>query len=294
MYQRNAIDPEEQARRQALSRVLTSNGPDVPMNAKEPIASGGPVRMPSPDTAYDAGMGGGGARTRDNAGTTGGMTKQLEPSPGLADLTGGNTGITGGMTKQIEPASLDGATPKVPGYDPASDHSAWDTDGYSAPQFTPPMPGADVRLNGFDFHKMQDPNNQHPKYVWSRIAAANTQDGKLDVATAVQQLQQAYPGTTFDGKDGVDIPGVGKIDLLQGASSGQNTPQWLTEEEANGSAKGPGEVGGPLTMYDNGGVAHSAPADTGDSTYAKLLAMLQQQMGGGLDQQALERVLGGK
>jgi hypothetical protein len=177
---------------------------------------------------------------------------------------------------------------------PSADQSTWNTDGFTPPAFAAPYAGG--TLPGWEASKLADPNHQTPKYVWGRIALANPGDPKKQVA----ELLRAYPGAQFNGKDKVTgIPGLGPIDIFQGASSGQNTPQWIDEANAGG-AQGSASGAKPGGGYGDLGPASNASNGLLDqmsqgSTHENLLAKIQQILGpAATDQQALLRALGGK
>ncbi len=114
-----------------------------------------------------------------------------------------------------------------------TDKSAWDTGGYQAPQHTAASFGP-VML-GWDGGKWVDPNLQTPKYVVGRILSQypHTIEG---LGAAMAEIQMAYPGTQFDGKDKITIPGVGTIDVLlaAGGPGGGAAWQWLPVLDENG------------------------------------------------------------
>jgi hypothetical protein len=87
------------------------------------------------------------------------------------------------------------------------------------------------------------------------------------------EIQKAYPGTRQIGKDSIDIPGVGKTDILRGAAKGGKGWQWLGEHQAQAMAQGGG--GGSLAGgYNAGGDI------AGGSTIAEIIAQLGQLAGG--------------
>jgi hypothetical protein len=102
---------------------------------------------------------------------------------------------------------------------------SWNTDGFATPQATAQNFGSSP-LAGFDATKWNDANHQTPKYAVGRaLMEASGGDGKLQTpeerAAAIAQIQAMYPGTTFDGKDKVNIPGVGVKDIFVGAERGE-------------------------------------------------------------------------
>jgi len=133
------------------------------------------------------------------------------------------------------PAPPDGAAGAGVG-----DTSAWNTDGYSAPAYTPPSAGA--APPGWDADKWNDPNHQTPKYGVGRILSnfPPTLDG---LKSAMGDIEKAYPGTTYDGKDKLTIPGVGTIDVLEAAGEGGKAWRW--DDGSGGGDAGPAAKGTP-------------------------------------------------
>jgi len=217
----------------------------------------------------------------DNGGITGGMDKTVA-GPGMPGE--GATGWVDNERQQTTPGSSSGAdTPATTtgGASAATTNPAWDTNGYSAPSYTASSFGS--AMPGWDQTKWTDPNNQHPKYVVGRILKNHNFD---DAGTqdAVKEIMQAYPGTTFDGKDKITIPGVGTVDFRTGAGAGGTGWQWDTGEAAGA----PAPAKAPL--LDAGGQpASSALTSLSEpSTYTKLMKLLQGNLGdAATDQQTL-------
>lgn len=111
----------------------------------------------------------------------------------------------------------------------------------------PPVPP------GWDPVKWNDPNHKTPKYVVGRILAKYPPT-LAGLKQAQAELQAEFPGMTYNGKDKITIPGLGEIDVLQGASNGGVAWQWIDEANAgNGTTGNPGNPGEPAkTPY--GGV----------------------------------------
>jgi hypothetical protein len=103
------------------------------------------------------------------------------------------------------------------------------TDGYATPGYTPGNVGG--VMAGWEESKWNDPSHQTPKYAVGRILSqyAGTGEG---LAQAIPEIQKAYPGTTFNGKDKLSIPGVGVIDVLRAAGLGGQGFQWIPDEGA--------------------------------------------------------------
>ena len=79
-------------------------------------------------------------------------------------------------------------------------------------------------LDGWDATNWNDPNMQTPKYVSGRIFSKYSAGDPAQVEAAMAEIQKAYPGAEFDGKDKLTIPGVGTVDVIIGA--GGPNPQW--------------------------------------------------------------------
>ena len=171
----------------------------------------------------------------------------------------------------------------MPAPAPGPDMSAFNTDGFAQPGYTASSFGN--ALSGWDQAKWADPNHQTPKYVVGRAIAegGNMQDPAAR-ASVIANLQKAYPGTTYDGKDKVTIPGVGTFDIFGGAGEGRFTPQFL--QEGGGGMSAPYGGGGGMPMA--GGARSILPTD--QSTFDALVRRLRSAAGGGdngYDQQAL-------
>lgn len=327
------IDPEEQARRAALTGVLApssrnavprmTQGSDPPRMAQgsDPPATV-PTDVEAARVATSPGQGYNGNPSSPDF--SGGFTGHRSGS--IADLVAaddpGGNGVSakkplygdvsdspntgpldprkreGGVVDSLAPSNA----PSDPGVKPpagaTAPNASWDTDGFATPAFT--APPARYGLPGFEDDKLADPNHQSPKYVWGRIAGSNMKDGKLDVQAAAAQLLQAYPGATFDGKDKASIPGVGTVDLVRGASAGINAPTWQPVDEGGGGGAAGGAGVPPLAPFDAGGytgggsLAEANPL-TSESTYSKLMQQLKTILGGqDPERAALDRVLGGK
>ena len=77
---------------------------------------------------------------------------------------------------------------------------------------------------------------QTPKYVVGRILSNYTPsiDG---LGAAMEEIQQAYPGAEFDGKDKIIIPGLGTIDVL--VNAGGDNMSWAWQDQTNGPQDSP-------------------------------------------------------
>lgn len=202
-------------------------------------------------------------------------------APVYGDQTGSdNTGITGSMDKGVSGPTAT-TTGSVSGAASGA-NPAWDTDSYSAPQYTADKFGG--AMSGWDAGKWGDANNQHPKYVVGRILS-NHPATVQGLQEAVPDIQKAYPGTTFNGKDKLTIPGVGTVDVLQGAGKGGEAWRWGADE---GAAAGAAAGAAPLLDASGQPASSSLSSLTQPSTYQKLMQYLQQLNGpAATDQDAL-------
>ena len=107
---------------------------------------------------------------------------------------------------------------------PTTPKAPLNTDGYAAPSFLPKASGG--AMSGWDQTKWANESHMTPKYGVGRILSnyAPTVEG---LGQAITEIQRAYPGSTFNGKDKITIPGVGTFDVLQGASQGGSAWQWM-------------------------------------------------------------------
>ena len=196
------------------------------------------------------------------------------------------------------PSSPPDETPKE-----GPDTSKWDTDGYSKPGYVASNIGNAPA--GWDQTKWANPNHQTPKYVVGRIlseagAGGNLADPKAREA-AVAKIQQAYPGTTYDGKDKVTMPDGGVVDIFVGASAGQYSPAWQPLTGPGGAplpAEGGAAGGAAYGMPGAGGPSATdrinslVPTDT--NTYQALMQRIQGILGpqASGDREALMSILG--
>lgn len=129
------------------------------------------------------------------------------------------------------------------------------TPGTSTPYPTapPPTAAAPGAPAGWDATKWANQAHQTDKYKAGRILAKYppTAEG---LKQAIPELQAAYPGLTFNGKDTIEIPGLGPIDVLQNAAGGGVAWQWI---DKNWEAKNGGNMGvppvAPVAPYQGAG-----------------------------------------
>lgn len=176
-------------------------------------------------------------------------------------------------THNTDPVATTEQTPAPP-TKPVVDNSAWDTDGYSRPGYTAENYGE--APSGWDPAKWKNTNHQTPKYVVGRIIqSAGDMKVPENRAKAIKMIQDAYPGTTFNGKDTVDIPGVGKVDIFGGAGAGIYSTAWQPLSGVGvGSFMGNGSGSGYPAL------PKSATPETTAAKYNSLLRQFMLRMQG--------------
>lgn len=177
-----------------------------------------------------------------NTGISGGMFNSQTPlgfqqrMPALPyGSPGANTGITGGvgvtgyqMPQQVLPQKpMGGSGPEVggftglpnqPGQQPQQTDGGltpnpnWVTKGFSAPQWAPQTFNAGNLFGTLDQTKLNDLNYQDPKYALLR-GLSNFESTPAGLQQALPTIQRMYPGTVQVGKDKLQVPGVGLIDV---------------------------------------------------------------------------------
>jgi hypothetical protein len=183
-------------------------------------------------------------------------------------------------------AGLDTAAPEAAAPMPGSE--AWNTEGYQAPQHLPASVGN--VMPGWDATNWNDPNMQTPKYGVGRILS-NFPGTLGGLKQAMPEIIKAYPGTTFDGKDKISIPGVGDdIDVLINAVDGDDNSgsgfQWPSEGgDAGGAAAGAGA--GPSLIDATGGASNQGDVQ---AIIAQLIGREGQQSETGLAQALLNKM----
>lgn len=115
------------------------------------------------------------------------------------------------------------------------DRSQWNTEGWATPEYLGQAAGG--AMAGWDQTNWDDQNMQTPKYVVGRILSNYSPDIQ-GLSAAMAEIQKAYPGATFDGKDKVTIPGLGTIDML--VNAGGENGSWAWQDLTND----PGTPGG--------------------------------------------------
>lgn len=135
------------------------------------------------------------------------------------------------------------------------DTSQWDTDSYSAPQYIAPSYGN--VMGGWSADNWANPNMQTPKYAIGRILSnyPSTVEG---LSQAMAEIQKAYPGTVWNGKDTITVPGLGSIDVLAGAGAPGSSWWWGDLSQGGGG-------GGQMPTSTLGGLSQALSVGNGGS-----------------------------
>lgn len=222
---------------------MTSNKGGGPID-EDPFNPFGPTPTPSP---WDGPSMGGGYEAPPPVAPT----PPFGASQPMADPFGGfDPSISGPFAPQ-EPVTAPAPAPTTAPTVPTYDSSQWDTDNYAAPGYIAQdfNPGA---MLGWEQSNWDNANMQTPKYVIGRILSKYDPQGGL-TPEALAEIQQAYPGATFDGKDMLNIPGVGMTDILVNAIKGQGGESWAWQDPGAGGAGGTGQSAGAGMMPVAGG-----------------------------------------
>lgn len=175
----------------------------------------------------------------------------------------------------------------------ARDSSKWDTDGYARPGFTAENFGNAPA--GFDMTKWGNADHQTPKYVLGRIVNAYAKDGRIDLGgmeKAFADIQRAYPGSTWSGKDKVTVPGVGEVDLVKGMSDDGMGEVQYGVAGAGGGGQG-GGIGGVASALAHAMKGSGIAATPDSNAIQELIARLQAEGNHSVDQDAMRALLGG-
>jgi hypothetical protein len=152
----------------------------------------------------------------------------------------------------LQPPTAPGATtPTDPVVDPNAANSGFReqpteydraTPGTRADTGQPPPAPPAQAPPGYDPEKWANQEHQTPKYKVTRIL---TSFGDLrdegNRNRAIQALMEAEPGTQYNGKDKIMLPGSGEgrgvwIDVFGNASGGEYRPQWIDTSYEEGGA----------------------------------------------------------
>src|SRR6187431_582125 len=131
--------------------------------------------------------------------------------------------------------------PTTPTATTTPDTSAWDTGGYAKPAYTSTNYNQ-TAVSGYDPAKWTNPAHQTPKYVVGRILSSYNLNDPTQLQAAMADIAKAYPGTTWAGRDVVNIPGIGPVDIIRDFG-GQSGIAWQPESDNPPAA---GAMTGPL------------------------------------------------
>lgn len=179
-----------------------------------------------------------------------------------------------------EPPKVEFPDPTKPTTDTAAtgaNTTNYDTDGYPKPGYTPSNYGSAPA--GWDQTKWADPNHQTPKYVVGRILVANgDMKDPNNRSKAIADIQKAYPGAQFNGKDRISIDG-GKtwVDIFGGAGAGLYTPAWMPDEGSTGGKTIDG-LTNPAEGMPN--LPQAASDQTTQAAYSSLLSQYLRRKNG--------------
>lgn len=149
---------------------------------------------------------------------------------GLMDDTTGGFDVGGGAAPTAYDAPPLQAPAPAPSFAPQTpDTSGWNTDGFGNPAYTTASAGN--VMSGWDADKWTDPNHQTPKYVGGRIFSSYDPNDPANWAKAAAEFQQAYPGSTYNGKDKITMPDGRVIDFVTNAS-GEGSKGWAWQDES--------------------------------------------------------------
>ena len=152
-------------------------------------------------------------------------------NPLVGNLGSGPAPSVDEPTVITEPIDAGGQAPV-----PAPTTITGNTDGYMTPAWMPSSYGN--VLSGYDQAKWLDANHITPKYVVGRILSNYNLQDEAQRNQAIADIQRAYPGVTFDGRDTINFPGIGPVDIFGGASTGEYRPQWLDQTQSAAQTSG--------------------------------------------------------
>jgi len=160
-----------------------------------------------------------------------------------------NTG-TGTLVPNPDPyATPPPDMPKITDTPPTQNAGVLDTGGYAKPGYIATNYNQ-TAVSGYDPTKWANPLHQTPKYVVGRILSGYNLNDPTQLQAAMADIAKAYPGTTWAGKDVVNIPGIGNVDVIRDFG-GESGIAWQPESDAVGAASG-SLGGGALTPYGTG------------------------------------------
>lgn len=130
--------------------------------------------------------------------------------------------------------------------------TGWNTGGYAQPQFTSTTYNPNA-VSGYDPAKWADPLHQTPKYVVGRILSGYNLNDPTQLQAAMADIAKAYPGTTWAGRDTVNIPGIGLVDVIRDFG-GESGIAWQPESDNQpaGAMTTHGTLGGTSALAPSG------------------------------------------
>lgn len=145
------------------------------------------------------------------------------------------------------------------------------TDGYPTPGYMPEHFSGPIL--GWDATKWNDPNHQTPKYVIGKIISqyAPSPEG---ISKALSEIQKAYPGAQFNGKDKISLDGGRTwVDILTNSGAGQNMSwAWMPDDGGQANPNNVNPVLGSAIM-------NTPPTQqSGDSFSQKLREQILQSL----------------
>lgn len=221
---------QRQLKRKRLGQALTGTEPtvpDEPMVRQEtpeaPVSGNGTQRMIRSISDSARGMGQPASRA------------YRQPNTDSQDLFNQNRTGSAGASSSMSPAgtvnplqaAVSGQSAQTNPLD-GIDRSQWNTEGWATPEYLGKAAGG--AMAGWDQTNWDDQNMQTPKYVVGRILS-NYSPTIEGLGQAMAEIQQAYPGAEFDGKDKVTIPGLGTIDML--VNAGGEGGSWAWQDLTN-------------------------------------------------------------
>jgi hypothetical protein len=156
---------------------------------------------------------------------------------GMADPN--QTGIPDYGAHTINSGTETGIPPSAPtgGVNPGGMYSGTQPQAPAATSYAQQAP------SGWNQGKWADQSHTTPKYVVGRILSQfpDTPEG---LQAAMPQIQQAFPGATMAGRDSINIPGIGIVDVGVGfAGGGGQGWAWQPDSDMAGGAGGAAGAG---------------------------------------------------
>ena len=144
-------------------------------------------------------------------------------------------------------------------YTAATDRSSWDSNEWSAPAWTPTRYNP-TAISGYDATKWGSATHQTPKYVVGRILSGYNLNDPGQLQAAMNDIIRAYPGTTWEGGDTINFPGIGRVDVIRdfGGESGIAWQPWNAAAAPPGAAP-PASTANPMAPGAAPGSATGLP-----------------------------------